>query len=139
MKLILGLQLIPKTSFHFNLRNFLGKEWSNLSKEIRNKHNRTCQICGWKEHGNQYTHLHEVWEFYEKLIEQRLIGFECLCPTCHAVHHWGFSEIQGKNMEYLLNHACSVNKCSVEEFSQHIKESFLVWKQRSLKQWNIIH
>lgn len=133
----LELHLIPQSTFYFNLRNFLGKEWNKLSKEIRSKNGRTCQLCGWKEQQGHYTHLHEVWEFNDELLEQKLKGFECLCPTCHAVHHWGLSQLQGKNMDYLLRHACKVNNCSKEEFTTHVCESFIVWEKRSKQQWQI--
>ncbi len=90
----LELHLIPRSSFCTNLRNNLSRtKWDQLSKKIRGEANFTCEICG----ANKITHLHEVWEFKDGI--QKLVQFECLCPQCHAVHHWGLSDLQGKDMD----------------------------------------
>lgn len=137
--MLLKLHLIPQTSFNCNLRNILGEKWPELSRKIRNDHNRTCQFCGVKENAARrlYTHCHEVWEYDEKTGVQKLIGFECLCPDCHAVHHWEYSKIAGRNLKSLLRHACKVNKCSEEAFTTHIEEAKKLWLKRSSIEWKM--
>jgi len=136
----LELQLIPASSFCSNLRNHIGQDkWTLLSKKIRNEHKRKCQICGWQESytQRQYTHLHEVWSFDMKTGIQKLVGFECICPTCHNVHHWGCSELRGEDMDKLIAHACRINKCTRIEWMAYVDKSFREWSKRSDIEWNI--
>lgn len=135
----LELHLIPESTFYGNLRNKIGRQkWTTLSKKIRKERDYTCDICGAKE-GQEapHTHLHEVWEFDEDNKVQKLSGFECLCPDCHAVHHWGLSQIRGSDMIRLMRHACSINGCSEEYFHRHILEAFDTWRQRSTINWTV--
>lgn len=134
----LKLHLIPGSAFCNNIRNDMGDRWKELSRYVRNWYHRTCQYCGWQEqpYARQYTQLHEIWEWDEETRTQRLAGFECLCPTCHAVHHWGFSQISGKDMDALLKHACWVNQCTEEEFKKHLVEAKKEWDRRSEIKWD---
>ena len=128
----LELHLIPQTSFYSNLRNKIGRtEWDKLSRKIRSERNFTCELCG----STNKTHLHEVWEFKKNI--QKLVRFECVCQTCHAVHHWGLSEVQGRNMDFLTKHACKVNDCTLNQWHAHLNESFRTWTKRSEKQWKV--
>jgi 5-methylcytosine-specific restriction endonuclease McrA len=133
----LELNLIPKSSFYCNLRSEMGRQWDILSKRVREQHNYTCQICGVKPQTTRDVHLHELWSFNEETKIQKLIGFECICTTCHSVHHWGYSQIKNMDMNFLLIHACKVNKCSKNEFNEHIEESFRIWEKHSCIDWGI--
>lgn len=136
----LGLHLVPESSFFSNLRNTLGpRKWSRLSREIRSKYNFTCQYCGAQEDPGRrwYTHLHEVWQYDEKTGIQKLKGFECICPDCHHVHHWMFSEYKGFDLNHLVAHACKVNHCSRADFERHIAEERVTWKRRSKIKWTL--
>lgn len=130
----LQLHLIPETCFGFNLRNHLGSQWSKLSKKIRQERGYRCDICNIRL-PKKSMHLHEVWDFTDGI--QKLIGFECICYVCHGVHHWGLSQIHGKNMEHLLKHACKVNDCYDWEFVNHIRDSAEIWKERSSHKWEL--
>jgi len=130
----LELHLIPKPCFGFNLRNHLGSQWTKLSKKIRGDRNYICDICNISL-PKRNMHLHEVWDFTDGI--QKLVGFECVCHICHSVHHWGLSEIQGKNMDFLLKHACKVNNCHDWEFIHHIRDSAEIWEERSRKKWEL--
>jgi len=136
----LGLQLIPESAFYSNLRNALGpRSWSALSKKIREENSYTCKYCPFIEDRSRrlYTHLHEVWEFDITTKTQKLVDFECICPTCHSVHHWGLSRVQGKDMDYLLEHACEINNCTRQQFEEHIKKSFSTWRDLSYIKWSL--
>jgi hypothetical protein len=135
----LELHLIPQSSFFRNLRTALGSRWYPLSKQIRIDHNDTCQYCGAKKDVKigLYIHCHEVWEYNESTGIQKLIGFECLCSECHAVHHWEHSRISNRDLIALLKHACKVNGCSPDEFKKHIQEAEDLWVKRSTINWKI--
>lgn len=135
MKFKLELHLIPESCFGSNLRKQLGNyQWDKLSKRIRTERNFTCDICD-DTRIPKYMHLHEVWEFTNGI--QKLVGFECVCSTCHDVHHWGLSQIQNKDMDDLMMHACEVNGCMEHDFQQHIRQSFNIWRQRSYQNWKL--
>ena len=135
--MILELQLVPQSAFYKNLRNQMGAQWNTLSKKIRAEHHHTCEYCGWKEDRSRklYTHIHEVWEYDHENCTQKLVKFVCICPFCHGCHHWGLSQIQGKNMVMLKRHAMKVNQCSEAEWDRHVSESFTEWKNRSDIVW----
>ena len=135
----LELHLIPQSSFFCNLRTALGNKWYPLSKQIRKEHNDTCQYCGAIKDTKKglYIHCHEVWEYNESTKIQKLIGFECLCSDCHAVHHWEYSRISNRDLNALLKHACKVNNCSQDEFKRHIQEAGDLWIKRSAIQWKL--
>ena len=136
----LKLTLVPASSFYSNLRNAMqAEDWQKLSREVRGKANRTCQYCGWKENPKwkEYTHLHEIWEFDVRKHVQKLVGFECVCPDCHMIHHWGYAQLKGCDMDGLLYHACMVNECTPADFRDHVKESFLEWEKRGKIDWTI--
>lgn len=136
----LGLHIIPSSSFGANLRNQMSaREWSKLSRKVRGENNFTCQQCGSQEDRSRrwYTHLHEIWEFDDKKHIQKLVGFECLCPDCHHIRHWMFSEYKQLDLDYLIDHACRVNKCMSWEFEQHILEEKKLWEERSLVEWTL--
>ena len=138
----LELQLVPKSSWYTNLRTAMGLHWTQLSRQIRNGADCTCKYCGWKEtyetrENWEYTHLHELWEFKAETGIQKLIGFECVCPDCHMIHHWGLAEVKGLDLNKLLEHACKVNGCTKEEFKKHISDSFEEWQRRSERKWQV--
>ncbi len=135
----LELHLVPESSFASNLRKQLGARWSALSRRIRGEHDWKCQLCGWKENrpSSLFTHLHEVWEYNDDTHVQKLTGFECVCPDCHAVHHWGRSQISRKDMDVLTKHACRVNNCTEAEWDKHVEEASALWNTRSGHQWKI--
>jgi predicted HNH restriction endonuclease len=129
----LEIELVPRQCWGINIRKMLGKDWETISKRVRRDHNYTCQICGWEEDrkNGKYTHCHEVWDYDDDNDIQRLTGFECLCPNCHAVHHWGHSKSIGRDMAALKEHAIAVNGCSEEDWDVHILEQSEIWSIRS--------
>jgi len=135
INLKLQLHLIPRSSFGSNLRNQMGRKWDTLSKQIRTERDFVCDICNRRKAGRAQTHLHEIWEYKNGI--QKLIGFECVCATCHSVHHWGLSQIQRKDMNMLFNWACKINKCDRETFRNHIEESRRIWEYRSDQDWEL--
>jgi len=139
LKFVLEVHLVPEKSFGANLRTKMGSSWSKLSRNIRDRHQRTCDICGWKEDAQRkkYTHLHEVWHYDDENHVQTLAEFECVCPTCHAVHHWGYSQLRGMNMKKLTEHACRINGCTREEWKTHVDESRKKWQERSTHEWTV--
>ena len=59
-----------------------------------------------------------------------------LCPNCHGVKHFGFSQLQGKG-EQALQHFMKVNKLSRTVAEKEITKSFKIWQERSKNQWRL--
>ena len=130
----LELELVPSSAFFKNLRNSLGLKWGKVSNAVRSHYGYQCQLCLFKGKHSQ-VHLHETWEYNDETHIQRLKEFKCVCETCHNVIHWGRSQVSGKNMEKLLEHARTVNGCSAHDFKKHVKKSFEIWEERSQHEW----
>ena len=139
----LKLELVPKTSWYTNLRKLLNaKDWSMISRYVRDSYNRTCMYCGFVEDLSKrlYTECHEVWTYkvINNIYVQQLDSFECLCKNCHLVHHWGYANASRKvNMDSLTEHACKVNNCTYDEWTDHICESSVEWLGRSEHEWKL--
>jgi len=133
---ILTIELVPQTSWLNNVRAILSKnEWDKLKQQIYIKANYICEICGSK--GKKHpVECHEIWEYDDINLVQKLSGMIALCPNCHMVKHIGLAQVQGK-MTKAINHLKKINKISDKEANQYIKDSFLIWNTRSSKQWKV--
>lgn len=64
-------------------KQYLSKEWYELSKKIKARDKNTCQMCGRNDRPVSVHHLiyhegHKVWEYNdEELI--------CICDRCHEI------------------------------------------------------
>lgn len=136
MKYLLTIELIPKTSFHANLRKLVRRiEWDNIRKTSYRKAGYKCEICG----GTGTRHpveCHEIWDYNDENYTQTLKGVIALCPLCHEVKHIGFAKMRG-NYQRALSHFCKINKIGKDEAERYILEVFRVWRERSLHNWDI--
>ena len=98
-----------------------------------------CEICGDTGKNQGYKHnveCHEIWEYDDKNHVQKLIGLISLCPTCHQVKHIGRAIAIGKEKQA---HAQlrKVNRWAQVDVEEHVKESFIIYKERSAYQWTL--
>lgn len=86
--------MLPSSTWEDNLRTRLKpEEWDRLRKFCYSAAGNTCVACG--SRGEPHVEAHEVWRFDEKTSTQYLKGLLCLCPTCHKIKHWGYSNRLG--------------------------------------------
>jgi hypothetical protein len=132
----LTIELVPASSWFNNVRAVLTrKQWDVLKKQVYSQAWDTCQICG----GIGPKHpveCHEIWQYDEKKLIQKLIGMIALCPDCHMVKHIGFAQIQNKG-DKALKHLMKVNNLSKKDAEKYIEESFRIWAERSSKKWKL--
>lgn len=60
------------------------KDWDNVSRQYREKHNYTCENCGLEisnEYDRQYMHVHHISGVK---VNNRESNLKCLCLYCHA-------------------------------------------------------
>jgi hypothetical protein len=130
-------ELVPETAWNKSLAKLLPRSvWSGIKEGIIKKDGLKCKICGEME-GTM--NLHEIWNYDDVRHIQKLDGFILLCTMCHHVKHIGLAGIlskQGK-LDYnkLVQHFCSVNGCTTEEFKSHVKDAFAIWRKRSQYAW----
>ena len=92
---------IPSSSWGMSLAGLLSRSsWDTVRRSVFERYGGLCQICG-QMRGGQAPECHEIWDFiHDDLVDgmrrQKLIGMACLCPSCHAAMHQGFSEAMGR-------------------------------------------
>jgi 5-methylcytosine-specific restriction endonuclease McrA len=132
----LTIELVPSTCWYTNVRSNVGrKEWDRIRKEVYKKANNKCEICG-GQGLNWPVEAHEIFEYDDKLMIQKLVRIIALCQSCHKVKHIGLSQLQGMFQES-LQHLAKVNKWTKEEARQYIEEQFKLWQARSKFQWKL--
>jgi hypothetical protein len=132
----LAVDLVPQKQWYKNLRKQVPHSvWDKLRKEVYAQSDFKCQICGAEGKLN----CHEIWEYEEKNLVQRLTGFHAVCSMCHHVTHFGMSSIlasQGHlDIEEVIRHFMKVNGVSREAFEEHLSEATDIWQYRSQFEW----
>lgn len=130
----LTIELVPETCWFSNVRSAVTKaQWNTIRERVSAAAWSVCQICGGV--GPKHpVECHEIWFYDDHNLVRRLAGMIALCPDCHGVKHFGFSQIQGKG-EQALQHFMKVNDLTREEAEAAIQKSFEVWAKRSKKEW----
>jgi hypothetical protein len=133
----LNAELVPKTAWNQSLAKLLPRKvWTGIRESHIANNGEKCEICGQIE---GIFNLHEIWNYDEINYVQKLDGFILLCKMCHHVKHIGLAGIlanEGKlDYDKLVKHFCSVNGCSEEDFKNHVKDAFAVWRKRSQYPW----
>lgn len=132
----LEIELVPKSCWFSNVRSAVTKkQWNLMKSEIASKAWNLCEICGGV--GPKHpVECHEVWNYDDNNLIQKLIKMIALCPDCHMVKHMGFAQITNK-ADYALNHFMKINKINKVDAQKYIKQAFAIWEKRSLKKWKL--
>lgn len=130
----LSIELVPQTSWFNNVRAILTQaQWDILRKQVYSAAWDVCQICGGV--GPKHpVECHEIWNYDDKNLIQKLEGMIALCPDCHMVKHIGLAQIQNKGVR-ALKHLMKVNGFKKKEAEKYIIDSFMKWEERSSKTW----
>ncbi len=132
----LNIELVPASSWNNNLRSILKPYmWNNIRKEVYKRYNNKCTICA----TSGPLHAHEVWKYDDKNHVQCLTNIVALCKNCHAVKHFGLTELEdskGKmDKEKIIKHFMKVNKCSRDIFLKHKTKAMKLFEERSKHDW----
>jgi hypothetical protein len=132
----LKIDLVPETCWHKNLRKQMRQsQWDKLRKKVYGDQGNVCGICGAKGKLN----CHEFWNYDEKRLIQKLMGFQAVCKMCHLVTHFGLTEILGAqghlDVEAVIKHFMKVNRVNRAVFESHKTEAFRAWRERSMAKW----
>lgn len=128
----LTIELVPQSSWFNNVRSAVSaKEWDKIRKQVYSEAWHVCQICGGIG-PNHPVEAHEIWEYDDKKLIQKLTGMIALCPRCHLVKHLGFATVSGKRT-IAVNHFIDINKLKRDEAQKLINKAFELWAKRSRK------
>ena len=136
----LTIELVPRTSWYSNVRaNVTRQEWDIIRRKCYKLANNKCEICGdtSRNQGKKYDlEAHEIWEYDDDTLTQRLTGIVGLCNYCHTVKHPGLANIQGRG-NIVLSQLMKVNNLNKNEAKDMLSKAFAIFDKRSTKQWNL--
>jgi hypothetical protein len=143
------LEMIPTTVSFSSLFQLYNKnqrlnDWIRIKEEIYEKEGFCCWLCG--KPGEDLI-LQEFWEYDDTKHIMTLVSVHHLCDYCHKLKHlnlWLFTDYGQEQLrklaiekEDLIEHYCSVNDCSKEQFDKNWKNALCLWKERSTFQWKL--
>lgn len=136
----LTIELVPKSCHFSNVRTCVStSDWDKIRKLSYEKANNKCEICGDSGKNQGYKHnveCHEIWQYDEETLTQKLVGLISLCPKCHMVKHIGRSIAIGQE-EVCYKQLSKVNKWTQTQIQTHIVESFDKHKKLSKHKWKL--
>ena len=132
----LKIELVPSSCWLSNVRSAVSRsQWDLIRKKVYTEAYDACQICGGvgPKHAVE---CHEIWEYDDKKLIQKLVGMIALCPACHGVKHIGLAQVRGRGDQALM-HLMKVNKLKKKDAEKYVEEAFKIWADRSSKQWQL--
>jgi hypothetical protein len=134
----LAIQPLPNSTWGISLSQKLDKEtWDYLRRECYKGANYRCEIC-FSDMGG--LNAHELWKFDDKKLLQIFNGLECVCTSCHEVHHFGRSSLVFNlpQIEELIRHWCRVNRMTFKDFQKHKAEVDMISMRRANKKYTVM-
>ena len=133
---LLTVELVPRTCWFSNLRSELSQdEWDRLRRTIYQRAGNHCEVCGGKGTAHP-VECHEVWEYDDEQLVQRLSGLIALCPACHEAKHMGYATTVGRAGQARA-HLARVNGWSMDDVELYLEMQFEQWSRRSNHEWSL--
>lgn len=136
----LTIELVPSTSWFNNVRSNVSEEqWNVIRKKSYELAGHKCEICGdvgTNQGAKHKVECHEIWDYDDNKLEQKLIGFISLCVYCHKVKHAGLSIKQGKR-DVVMNQLMKVNEITEQQARKLISYAFHKHEERSKHDWKV--
>lgn len=137
-QLKLVIELVPKTSWGKNIRaQITRRAWERERAEVIESQGNRCGLCG----ADGKLRCHEIWDYDDSTLIQKLSGLIALCGICDLIKHLGrTSHLIGAgivNPREMEEHFMRVNECDLETFKKHRDEAMAQWKRRSNHTWTI--
>jgi hypothetical protein len=145
----LKIELVPASSWFTNVRRVLTRKgWDRLRRQVLALNpEQQCAICGCvpkcSQVGRRSLEIHEVWRYEEPEARfmasrgrQVLVRIEALCYWCHAVRHFGLSQLRGIEDRCRL-HLQRLNGWTPVQVEEHIAAEGALWQKRSTMEWDL--
>jgi prevent-host-death family protein len=130
-ELRLQVELVPASLWRKSLAQMAKAPWDRLRKETYQTTNRHCAICGAECSAPGSLICHEVWDYNDRTLVATLTGLRPICVRCDRVTHWGLTRelvaagrLPESELDLVIEHFCSVNKCDRPAFERHAQEAF---------------
>jgi len=138
----LSIELIPSPNWGANLRKLLTRSaWDKLRFFVYERAGGVCEVCGDKGTNQGRRHdleAHEIWEYNDNALIQRLAGVVALCPRCHAVKHMGRTvSVSERGAQEARAHLASVNGWDEKITKPYEWAAFFIHEWRSRHVWSI--
>jgi hypothetical protein len=132
----LTVELVPSTCWFANVRSAVSKdEWDLIRRRVYREASYRCGVCGGRgpEHPVE---CHEIWDYDDDRLVQRLAGMIALCPACHEVKHFGFARVRGIDGR-AFEHLAAVNGWTAPATQLYLDHVFELWAWRSKHEWDL--
>lgn len=132
----LTIELVPASCWFSNVRAVVTKErWDIIRNRVYNKAWSLCEVCGGI--GSKHpVECHEIWNYDDKNLIQKLERMIALCPSCHMVKHIGLAQVHNKS-DKAVKHLMKINQIPKKEAERYIASAFAIWQMRSSKTWTL--
>lgn len=132
----LSVELVPRTCWFTNVRSHVSaEEWGRLKRITYRRAGYRCEVCGGR--GPDWpVECHEIFEYDDERLVQRLAGLVALCPACHEVKHIGLATARGR-ASAATDQLAAVNDWTVASAEEYVEECFAVWERRSSHEWRL--
>ena len=132
----LTVELVPSTCWWSNVRSHVAPAvWERLRRATATAAGNRCEICGGR--GRRHpVECHEVWDYDDARLVQRLVRLIALCPSCHEVKHLGLAAKRGRHAAALA-HLAKVNGWTAADAEAYTEVVFEQWAARSRHDWTL--
>lgn len=133
---VLTVELVPSSCWFSNVRTVVSAaDWDKCKDFVRARSGSLCEVCGGR--GRRWpVECHEVWRYDLPTEVQHLDGLVALCPDCHGVKHFGYSQSQGKGAALML-HLARVNRWDLDRCEKYLESCFMLWHARNQVHWEL--
>ena len=154
--ILLKIELVPKTMWRKNVRAVISKQnwdalrWSfgatkipppftkSAARELglpepKLQKKLTCHYC---EAYQDNLELHELWEYNDEQLIQRLVGLVPVCEDCHLSLHFGFANTVNLG-DRAKQHISRINGWTDKETDKYVNYIFKRWFIRSQNDYSL--
>lgn len=130
----LSVELVPVPCWGRNLRSRVSFPlWESVRQWCLASSHGKCLVCG-ASGSRARIECHEVWDYQDTVLVQRLAAVVPLCSLCHEAKHSGLANVRGRARftERRLRH---LNEWSEEQLDQYLALTYHLWALRSKNNW----
>jgi len=135
-------ELVPAPLWGKSLSRGHNSAFRHMRLDLYEEQQHKCAVCGVLIEESRDALCHEVWDYDDKRLVQRLKGFQILCRNCSSIKHLGQLSAQvqkglvsEEDFERIVQHALTVNGISREVFEIAVSDIYLLWLLRSEHKW----
>ncbi len=153
---ILKPELVPKSMWGKNVRAIISKQnwdalrWSfgatispppfskSAARELGLPEPEWCNElkCHYCEVDQDNLELHELWEYDDKQLIQKLVGLVPVCENCHLSLHLGYANTINLG-DRAKQHLSKLNGWTTKEADRYVKGIFKKWIERSQNAYSL--